>query len=147
MNIKRVEGSDIDALKLISEKALRESVDAEKSEIEEFVIHTANNIDTHINDKKCIFLKSVSGNIVIGYILVKEYWNLSDLFVLPGHQRFGVGTLLLSNAIEISKKHGVGYMHLNSAVSAVGFYTKFGFITSKSHASKHINTVALEIKF
>jgi len=43
------------------------------------------------NKEKCIHRKYIDNGAIVGMILVKDFWNLSCLFVAPEHQRRGIG--------------------------------------------------------
>jgi GNAT superfamily N-acetyltransferase len=68
-------------------------------------------------------------NEIVAFILIKEYWNLSHLFVLPSYQMQGIGKVLLLNGIESCKgKSQKKKIELNSSINAAGFYTRMGFV-------------------
>ena len=65
---------------------------------------------------------------VTGFVVVKNYWNLSHLFVLPCQQRRGIGRCLLQAAVEACRdKSPRGKIQLNSSASAAAFYAALGF--------------------
>ncbi len=65
---------------------------------------------------------------LVGFIVVKEFWNLSHLFVLPHYQNRGIGSTLVMAAIEYCKdKSPRNKIQLNSSNSAVAFYERSGF--------------------
>ncbi len=65
---------------------------------------------------------------IAGFVIVKDFWNLSHLFVLPIHQGKGIGRQLVGEALmacrEASPRRKI---QLNSSTLAAGFYTKLGF--------------------
>ncbi|MGR5063731.1 GNAT family N-acetyltransferase [Photobacterium sp. DNB22_13_2] len=79
-------------------------------------------------DNSVHYVYRVDGNIV-GAILVKEYWNLSNLFVDPRFHHQGIARQLITKALEacqeLSPKQAV---HLNASEYAVNFYQKLGFV-------------------
>lgn len=138
---------DSSTLKQIANEALRALDELSLTDKEIFIDHTSKNIESYLCGGHRLFLTGSMGDEIVGYILVKEYWNLSDLFVLPAYQRKGIGTRLLSEAISSCKLDGVGYVRLNSSASAQGFYEKHGFQHSASHTSQHDHVVPLELQF
>jgi GNAT superfamily N-acetyltransferase len=65
----------------------------------------------------------------VGFIIVKDFWNLSHLFVSPAFQRRGVGRALVSAALsECRAKSPKGKVQVNSSASASPFYTAAGFV-------------------
>ncbi len=70
---------------------------------------------------------SIEGEIV-GFIVVKDFWNLSHLFVLPNYQRFGIGKALVQSAIDACKERSPEKkLKLNSSTYAADFYKCVGF--------------------
>ncbi|GAA4882374.1 GNAT family N-acetyltransferase [Ferrimonas pelagia] len=63
---------------------------------------------------------------IVGVILIKQYWNLANLFVLPAYQGQGVAKALLQQAMILCEPH-VPRIRLNSSVNAQGFYRSMGF--------------------
>ena len=69
-----------------------------------------------------------SENHVIGMILVKDYWNLVNLYVSPDAQCQGIASALIATAIERCRRHATHEkLRLNSSYFAAGFYQKMGF--------------------
>ena len=65
---------------------------------------------------------------IAGFVVVKNFWNLSHLFVLPAHQRRGIGRRLLEAAIEACRdKSPREKIQLNSSAYAADFYATLGF--------------------
>ncbi|WP_010584721.1 GNAT family N-acetyltransferase [Schlesneria paludicola] len=65
---------------------------------------------------------------IVGFVVVKEYWNLSHLFVLPSHQGHGIGRGLMQAALTACRdKSPRGKIQLHSSSNAVGFYATLGF--------------------
>jgi GNAT superfamily N-acetyltransferase len=61
-------------------------------------------------------------------VLVKEYWNMTNLFVAPDHQGRGIGRLLLEAAMKgCQTRSPRGALLLNSSTVACGFYEHLGF--------------------
>ncbi|MGF1735122.1 GNAT family N-acetyltransferase [Photobacterium satsumensis] len=73
------------------------------------------------------FIYRIDGNIV-GAILVKEYWNLSNLFVDPRYHHRGIARQLIAAALEVCKDRSPKKaVLLNASKYAVNFYRKLGF--------------------
>jgi GNAT superfamily N-acetyltransferase len=65
---------------------------------------------------------------ITGLVLVKDYWNMVNLFVLPISQRKGIATTLLNRAFEICREHSTSQtVSLNSSNFASEFYENYGF--------------------
>lgn len=77
------------------------------------------------------FRKFKIGNEIVAFILIKEYWNLSHLFVLPSYQKQGIGRKLLLTGMESCKEKSPKHkIDLNSSINAAGFYRRLGFVKS-----------------
>ena len=69
------------------------------------------------------------GDAVVGAVLVKEYWNLSNLFVDPAYHHQGIARQLINKALEECKSRSPKQaVHLNASRYAVNFYQKMGFV-------------------
>jgi GNAT superfamily N-acetyltransferase len=80
------------------------------------------------NRAQSLFLVCEKGEAIQGVILVKEYWNITVLFVDPEQQGLGVGRALLSEAMRICRSRSPKpVMKLNSSKHAVPFYRRMGF--------------------
>ena len=126
--IINIEATDFDRLISIARSAILESVTATPVEKVEIIRETRNHLDTALTTAKNVCLKSIIRNDVTGFIIVKEYWNLSDLYVDPRYHQLTHGRMLLQAAIEqcrsVSNK---SFIRVNSSLNAQAFYRKFGF--------------------
>lgn len=148
MKLKSVVQEDVSELKHIAKRALSESVVLGTSDLADLITHTSQNIQTCAEQPDSIFLKSELGQCIVGYILLKNCWNLSDLFVLPEYQKQGLGRMMLSEAIKIARvKSNVNYIRVNSSLNAEAFYRKHGFIDCPQGKPKTRYSVPLEYVF
>jgi len=75
-----------------------------------------------------VFLTAIENEEPFGFILIKDYWNLSDLFVLPRFQSKGTGRELWIAARPLCVAHSDRpATRVNSSLNAVGFYESLGF--------------------
>lgn len=64
---------------------------------------------------------------------------IGRIAVLKEYRRFGVGRLIMNALIAFAKQKGAEEIVLDSQVSAVGFYQKFGFVPfGEEHPDMHI---------
>ncbi len=134
---------DVSELKALAELVMFESVDAPENEKEFLVPHIKQDIEKHVSDPTCVFLKASEKNIV-GFILIKEYWHLSHLFIRPDCQSRGLGAALLEHSLHaIRAKENRGYLCLNSSRNAVGFYEKMGFVIDEGKKPKSESTTPM----
>lgn len=148
MGIEAIEIEDIKVLKNISKRCLSESIVLEDEERRLLIEHTASNIKEYSEKNECIFQKFVKDQTVSGYILIKQFWNLSDLFVLPEYQGIGIGRKLLSSAMAQAEIRGKGEeIWVNSSLNAEHFYRKMGFQDRIGGIKKPNNVVPLKYLF
>lgn len=127
MKISEISNKDIEEIKELARRAILESVDASDDIKEEIIAGTMSHIDKNSSNSECIFLKYAKPE-VLGFILVQDYWNLSDLFVLPESHGKGAGKALFDAAIAACiPKQNKGYIRVNSSLNAEGFYRNAGF--------------------
>jgi GNAT superfamily N-acetyltransferase len=95
---------------------------------------TMGNVDLNLGrwlaePANAIVLKAVAGERIVGMVLLREFWNLCNLFVHPAWQRAGVGTALLEAGCALcAGRSPRGAILLNAAPNAVGFYRRLGFV-------------------
>jgi len=127
MNIEEVSETDIEEIKGLARRVILESVDASDETKVDIIADTLLHIDKNSPGLECVFLKCIDPDIQ-GFILVQNYWNLSDLFVLPESRGKGVGKLLFTVAKSVClAKQERGYIRVNSSLNAEGFYRNLGF--------------------
>ena len=127
MNIAEISANDVGELKKLARRAILESVDANDNLKDEIILDTLSHIDKNASGSDCIFLKYFE-NDILGFILVQDYWNLSDLYVLPESHGKGVGRSLFDAAmIQCMLRQERGYIRVNSSLNAEGFYRNIGF--------------------
>ena len=145
MPIYRVETSDLESLAAISDAAIEHGVSAPPEVLADFKQLCRKYIALDSANPECAFLKFVEVDVILGYILVKDYWNLSNLFVLPAHQKRGVGKALLEEALSICRANSSrGYVRLNSSLNAVQFYQRLGFVEANERVVRRPYSVPME---
>jgi len=78
--------------------------------------------------KESIHLKYSSEGNIVGVVLVKEFWNLTNLFVLPTQYRHGIGCALLQEVLGVCEGRSPrDKIQVNSSTNAVKFYEAMGF--------------------
>ena len=121
--------SDLPAIRSLIEAAIRDSVAASEEEAQFLIEDIGHSLDgwrEHPQD--ALHLKAFSPEGVLGVILVKEYWNLTNLFVKPAYQGKGIGRCLVEKALnECRRRSPRGAVLVNSSTVAVPFYRRLGF--------------------
>lgn len=108
---------------------LQKSVDASAAEKAIFLSSMVNNLDWAChNADACVHLIYRSGQKIVGVILVKQFWHLCALLVLPEDQQRGIGAALIAYALARCRASASSTMvRLNSSRNALGFYLAQGF--------------------
>ncbi len=104
MNLSSVEIQDLPPIRALIASAIRASV-AKSEEDAAFLI---GDIDKSLewwreNPDSSLHLKYGEAGLVAGVILIKEFWDLTNLFVAPEYQRHGIGRLLLTEALDVCR--------------------------------------------
>ena len=127
--VRSITENDLGALSEIVRRCVRESVVSSEKDAQ-FLVE---DIEASLSGW---FEKGMNGfgriyedeGRVVGFIVVKDYWNLSHLFVLPDFYRRGIGAALIRGAMEgCATKSPKGKLRLNSSSHAAPFYHAMGF--------------------
>jgi GNAT superfamily N-acetyltransferase len=123
------------------------SVDASPQEKAAFVQNTQRNLERwRLDGERSVHLKCTRDGALVGVVLVRDCWNLCHLFVQPEHQSRGVGRALVEAAIaRCAGRSEHGYLRLNAARNAVGFYRRLGFVPAAGEPALH-GAVRFELK-
>lgn len=127
--ISAVLPEDLSAIKELVARSIHECIDVPEEIAGELIE------DTHIetaswlnNAASGVHLVYKLNGEVIGIVLVKEYWNMTSLFVCPAAQKTGVGAELVNAALAICREESpIDAVKLNSSSYASGFYRHIGF--------------------
>jgi len=76
----------------------------------------------------CLHLQYVDGEEIVGVLLLKDGWNLVNLFVDPAFHGQGIGRALVAAATEHARVTGRDAIRLNSSDFAADFYRRLGFV-------------------
>ena len=125
--ISPVTVDDVTTIKAIAEAAILTSVTASELLKQEIIEDTYHHIDVSLEEAGHTFLKYEDEGIT-GFILLRNGWNLSDLFVLPSQHGKGIGRALFTAAKNtIENEEHRGFIRVNSSLNAVNFYRTMGF--------------------
>jgi GNAT superfamily N-acetyltransferase len=129
MSIAPAESSDLPEIRALIESAIRGRAVHSEQDARGLVAL----IDTilrgwELDGADSIHLKYVIGREIVGVALVKNFWNLSILFVAPAQQRQGVGRALIEAVVrECKPRSPKPVLKVNSSTVAVPFYLSLGF--------------------
>lgn len=120
---------EVASIKQLAREAIRHSVKVDAELMAEIVEDTDQHIDGFMQQMSGVFLTCHEGDALLGFVIVKDFWNLSDLYVSPAEQGKGVARMLLKKAMQICQAKGDGRaIRCNSSFNAVGFYKRMGFV-------------------
>jgi GNAT superfamily N-acetyltransferase len=129
MTVNDVESNDADDLLLLMFRVIETSLQVEDQEKRLVAENVRDNLTWALaHPGECVHLKAVQRGLTVGVILIKDFWNLSSLFVDPENQRTGVGRALVNEGIRRCAARGrMGYVRVNSSPNAIKFYLSMAF--------------------
>jgi len=105
MKIRNLVLEDIPALRDIAQTAVMQSVDAPKMEKPKILDGIFENLSLAGSASiPGAFLISEIDATPAGFLLIKNYWNLSDLFVSPSHHGQGIGRAIWTAALPACQR-------------------------------------------
>lgn len=125
--------NEIASIKWLAKSAITQSVKVDETLLADIIEDTFRHIDGFMQYRSGVFLSCMRGDELLGFILIKDFWNLSDLYVLPAEHGNGIGRKLLMQTVKICQLQGDGRaIRCNSSLNAVGFYKRVGFVDFES---------------
>ena len=149
MHISPVVVSDLVPIKALIAAAVRRSVATSEPDAQFLINDIDEGLDAWARDPvNAVHLKCERERRLAGVILVKKYWNLSNLFVAPEFQRQGVGRALVEAVLpECRDKSPKAKLMVNSSTVAVAFYRHLGFRQTGPGIERPGGCVPLEYEF
>jgi len=127
--IRTVDDADLPEVRDLIEACVRQDV-ARTGDEAEFLVA---DIDESLswwrgNRTEGLHLKFVENDRILGVVLVKHHWNLTNLFVHPDAQGRGIGRSLVETVLKHCRDLSPrSKLLVNSSANAVGFYQALGF--------------------
>jgi len=127
--IESASDNDIAEITVLIEQTIKTCIDATDDEANDLVAHSVYNMLLWKRSKQgSVHLVCRLEGRIVGVVLVKEFWNLTSLFVDPDFQARGIGQKLVQEALSqcrgMSPKRAV---KLSSSTYAQDFYRAMGF--------------------
>lgn len=147
--IHPLEADDFDELSNLVAIAVRENVASNAEEAHFLTEDIILSLKTWQTSERAGFhAKDVIDDAIVGFVVVKDYWNLSHLFVLPHRQRQGVGRRLIKAAIEVCRDRSPrGKIQLYASAYAAPFYAAMGFHQTGPEIKRPGGCIPLEYDF
>lgn len=126
--IHPIDQSDFDELSNLIAVAVRECVTSNESDAKFLIEDIVRSLQAwQVAGAVGFHAKYLFDGTITGFVVVKNFWNLSHTFILPSQQRQGIGRRLIQAAIEACRNQSPrGKIQLNSSTFAAGFYTVMG---------------------
>ncbi len=124
-----IDKNDLDRLKELVAESVRGSITVSDEEAAVLIEEIVQSLDNWRESESPGFGRKYSvADEVVGFIVVKDYWKLSHLFVSPEFQGRGIGRSLVEAAVEGCRNRSPHLkIELNSSSNAAGFYEAVGF--------------------
>lgn len=98
-------------------------------------------------DCSAVHLLALHDNQPIGCLRIIHYAKIGRMAVLKHWRGFGVGKMLLNEAIEICRLHGSNQIILSAQTHAIHFYQQAGFqVISDEYTDVHIPHVDMRLE-
>lgn len=73
------------------------------------------------------FIACVDVNKIVGVISISDDGFIDYLFINRCYQGLKIGSNLLDRAVYYAKQHKLSHLNLDSSISSINFYLKYGF--------------------
>lgn len=129
-----VQETDLEEVRKLIAAAVRQNV-ASSEEDATFLI---DDIDSSLtwwsgNKDSTLHLKYEQDGRILGVILIKEFWNLTNLFVHPDSHGAGIGRALMQAGFDACRERSPkGKLLVNSSANAVRFFSTGGSDSNRS---------------
>lgn len=127
--ISVVKQEDIKEIEDLVSRSIYKCIDVALDIANELIRNTVQESEWWLNNTdKGVHLAYWNNDKILGVVLIKEYWNMTSLFVCTSIQKSGVASKLTESALNICREYSpINSVKLNSSSYASGFYSKFGF--------------------
>lgn len=127
--ISTVQDVDVEEIRNLIAAAVRQNVTSSEAEAAFLIDDIDFSLTWWLDNKdSALHLKYERDGRILGVILIKKFWNLTNLFVHPDNQGMGIGRALVLAGFDACRERSPkGKLHVNSSANAVGFYKRLGF--------------------
>lgn len=147
--VRQGKETDFDEIRQVISSAIRQCITDSDEHYEFLYSNVCSNLDWWIENRdRALLLVSVQGDSILGMVFVREFWNLTALFVDPKQHRLGVGCDLVTSVINSCKHRSPkGCLQLNSSNYAAAFYRKMGFVQTGNAINKPGGCIPFKLMF
>jgi GNAT superfamily N-acetyltransferase len=141
--------NDLDTLRELIVEAVRVSVSTSDEEAAVLIADIIRSLDSWSESEAPGFHRTYSvADEILGFIIVRDYWKLTHLFVSPEYQGRGIGRLLVDAAVEGCRNRSPHQkIQLNSSSNAAGFYAAVGFLQTGPGINRPGGCIPYEVGF
>lgn len=112
------------------------TVNPDGSGAEEFLASVSTEAEAgYISDPRYLYLTAFAGDVLAGFIAIRDRCHVFHLFVAPQFQRQGLATRLWQAAL--SAVPDLENLTVNSSPSALPLYERFGFVKTGPQVEMH----------
>ncbi|MDA0285593.1 MAG: GNAT family N-acetyltransferase [Planctomycetota bacterium] len=147
--ISNVQVADLEEIRNVIADAVQENVASSDDEAVFLIDDIDSSLSWWLKHKDSTqHLKFSQDGRILGVILIKKHWNLTNLFVHPSHQGKGIGRALVLAGLEACRDRSPkGKLQVNSSANAVDFYKRLGFERAGPEIDRPGGCVPLEYLF
>ena len=148
-HIQQGKETDFDKIRQVISSAIRQCVTDSDEHCEFLYSNVCSDLDWWIENKdQALLLVCLQGDSILGMAFVREFWNLTALFVDPKQHCSGVGRDLVTSVIASCKHRSPkGCLKLNSSHYAAPFYRKMGFVQTGDAIDKPGGCIPFKLMF
>ncbi|MGR5147008.1 GNAT family N-acetyltransferase [Photobacterium alginatilyticum] len=127
--IENAQENDIAEITVLIEHVIKTCIDVTDRDANDLVAHSVYNMLLWKKNKhNAAHLVYRLDNRIVGVVLVKEFWNITSLFIDSDYQGRGIGKALITEALALCRvKSPKGLVRLSSSTHAQDFYRAIGF--------------------
>ncbi|WP_170851016.1 GNAT family N-acetyltransferase [Collimonas sp. OK607] len=114
------------------------TISADGSGAEQFLASVSTEAEArYISDPRYLYIAAFAGEVLAGFITIRDRCHISHLFVAPQFQRQGLATRLWQAALSSAPDLELEGFTVNSSPFALPVYERFGFVKTGPKIEKH----------
>ncbi|WP_175511315.1 GNAT family N-acetyltransferase [Collimonas sp. OK307] len=114
------------------------TISADGSGAEQFLASVSTEAEArYISDPRYLYITAFAGDVLAGFIAIRDRSHIAHLFVAPQFQRQGLATRLWQAALSSASDHDLEGFTVNSSPFALPVYERLGFVKTGPKIEKH----------